>query len=134
MLGCKTLVMDVKQKYYSKIPYSYTTGRKCLHHSAPATTRAFYFFNHPQAPKTTPNTWHHHHPQSPILSRFFRPKQLKYFRPRQSKAPLFSISTDTFISSTQLPNTSLPIAFTDTISSPKSHRNLMPFIRYLIEA
>jgi hypothetical protein len=59
---------------------------------------------------------------------------LKYFHPQQSQISQFSISTDTSISPTQLPNTSLPIAITNAIGSPKSHRNLEPFLWDLIEA
>jgi len=37
------------------------------------------------------------------------------------------------IPSTHSPNTSFPIAITDAIGSSKSHRNLMPFVRDLVE-
>ena len=87
----------------------------------------------PKAPKTPSDTWHHRLPPLPILSPFSAPKQLKYFHSQQSQIPLFTISTNTSISSTQLPNTSPPIAISATISSPKPRRNLVTLVRYLNE-
>jgi hypothetical protein len=43
-------------------------------------------------------------------------------------------SPDTSIFPAQLPNTSPPIAITDSIGSPKFHCHLKPVIRDLIEA
>ena len=59
---------------------------------------------------------------------------LKNLHPQQSLSHLFFFSTDTFISPTLLPNTSLPIAITDAIGSSKSDCYLVPILWDLIEA
>ena len=50
-----------------------------------------------------------------------------------NKASSFFSPTSTHMPSTQLPNTSLPIAITDAIHLAKSHRNLIPLLWDLIE-
>ena len=85
-------------------------------------------------PKRPPNQISHYLPsQPPILSRFSPKTNLGYFHPQQSQTPLFSISTDTFISPKQLPNISYPVAITDFVGLSKSHCYLLPLFRDLIE-
>jgi len=50
-----------------------------------------------------------------------------------NKASVFFSPISTHITSTHLPDTSLPITITDAIGSSKSHRNLMPLLWNLIE-
>ena len=102
---------------------------------APATTGAFYFVNHPQrasislqylapSPTTTAN-----------LEPLFPPQSIPNISTHSEARHLYSFfSTDTFISPTQLPNTSLPVAITNAIGVSKSHCYLMPILWDLIEA
>ena len=101
---------------------------------APATTGAFYFFNHS---KSSQNAIQYLAP-SPTSAAKLEPLCLPqiiliYFHPQQSQSPPHFTTTDKSISPTQLPNTSLPVAITDAICSSKSHRYLMPLFRDLIE-
>jgi hypothetical protein len=57
-----------------------------------------------------------------------------YFHPQQSQPSSSLSSTDTFISPTHLPNTSLPIAITDAVGSSKPHCYMMPLFWDLIES
>lgn len=101
---------------------------------APATTGAFYCFNHTKNPTNQAfNTWHHHqlntqdfHPNSRLIN----PQEIQG---RANKASAFYCPTSILIFSTYSPNTSLPIAIADAIGSPKSHRNLTPLLWELIE-
>ena len=68
-------------------------------------------------PKTASDTWHHHPSQPPNLRRFSRRKQSQIFQ-ADAKPSSFLSSTDTFLSPTHLPHTSLLIAFTDAVGVP----------------
>ena len=85
-------------------------------------------------PQTASDTWHHQDPSSPGLSHFPRQSYSQLIPPTAKPGTYFYITTDTFISTTHSPNTSLPIAITDAIGSSKSHRHLMPLLWDLIEA
>lgn len=82
-----------------------------------ASTGAFISLTTPKAPKTPSNTSLHHDHPPPILS----PKNFRYSYPKQSPTSPFLSSADTSISSTQIPNTSLPITIADAIRSSKSY-------------
>ena len=103
-------------------------------HKAPATTGAFYCFNHTKNPTNQAfNTWHHWQQNS---QRFHPPSRLIHpqkMQGRANKASAFFSPTSIHIPSTQLPNTSLHVAITDAIRSSKSHRHLMPLLWNLIE-
>ena len=100
----------------------------CLH-------RGFLFLQQHQAlPKGTFNIWHYHPSPHTILNRFGTQISLKYFHLQQSQSSHFFSSTDTSISSTYLPHTSLPIPITDAISPSKFHCYLLPLIWDLIGA
>ena len=95
---------------------------------------AFYFFNntrHSRKAHSIPGTMTQLHRR--FLSRFYHQKSLNYFHLQQSLSSHIFNSTDTSISSTHLPHTSLPIPIMDAIGSSKSRRNLLPLFRYLIE-
>jgi hypothetical protein len=114
---------------------------------------AFYFFNYypnPAKPllqqglfissstlnqlQTASDTWHHQDPSSPNLSHFSRQNKSQLYPPTAKPGTCFPIPTDTFISPTQLPNTSLSVAITDAIGTPKPHCYLVPSFWDLIEA
>jgi hypothetical protein len=59
---------------------------------------------------------------------------LRYSHPQQSQTPLFSIPTDTSISPTQLPNTSLSVTITDAVGTSKPHCYLVPILWDLMGA
>ena len=102
---------------------------------ASALTGAFYFFKHtnnstnqPSIPGTIANK---------TVTAFTHPLAYSIHRTTQGtakQASAFFSPTSTHIPSTQLPNTSLSIAITDSIRPSKSHRNLMPLLWDLIEA
>jgi len=99
----------------------------CSLHPHPCHHRGFYLSKHPQKPQKQhpiPGTITHLFYQS--CAAFSAQINLKYFYPQQSQTPPHSTSTYTSISPTHLPNTSLTIAITDAIYSPKSHCYLMP--------
>ena len=102
---------------------------------SPCYHRGFLLLQSPQtAPKSAFNTWHHYPQNSQSfhpLSRLIHPQKKQG---RANKASAFFNPTSTHISSTQLPNTSLPIAIADAICSSKSHRDLMPVFWNLIKA
>ena len=101
---------------------------------APAVAGAFYFFIHPQP---APNGFRY---LAPLLStqpgnKPSKAMSAKSKNPGHTKTNLkTSLLTSALIPSTHSPITSLPIAITDAIGSSKSHGNLIPLVRDLIEA
>jgi hypothetical protein len=104
---------------------------------APATLRGFSFLQ--SSPKRL--NAHHSHPIPGTIIHLrtqsraaFPPRvNLKYSHPQQNQSSHYLNPIDTNIPSTQLPNTSPPIAISDTISSPKPRRILVPLLRDLIK-
>ena len=103
-------------------------------HPEPLLAKGLLFLNlDNNPPKLAFNTWHYCQQNSHSfhpLSRLIHPQKTQG---RANKASAFFNPTSTHISSTQLPKPSLPIAITDAIRTPKSHRNLMPLLWDLIE-
>jgi len=97
--------------------------------------RGFLFLQSPQkAHKSASNTWHHYQQNSHSFHPSSSPIHPQKMQGTANKASAFFSPTSTHIPSTQLPNTSFPIAITDAIGSPKSHCSLMPLLWDLIES
>ena len=117
-------------------PKSYDGYRATALYSSnpPAPTGAFYFFNDAQSTKNAIRYLAPSPTSTANLEPLFRSKITQLF-PLTAKPDHYILKLYRYkYSSTQLPNTSLPIAITDAIGSSKSHRYLMPSFWDLIEA